>query len=63
MGMVAADGAMAAAAGPSAMAAGGGRGLAGALRRASVATFLVAMKTSLFLGCFKGYFKTTFSLM
>ena len=42
---------------------GGGRGLAGALRRAVTGTFLVAMETSLFLGCFKGCFKTTFSLM
>jgi len=41
---VAAGVAMAAAAGPSAMAGGEGRGLAGALRRAMVATFLVGMK-------------------
>ncbi|NBS56376.1 MAG: hypothetical protein EBS65_04805 [Betaproteobacteria bacterium] len=58
---VAAGVAMAVAAGPSAMAAG--RGLAGAFRRAIVATFLVAMETSLFFGCFKGCFKTPFSLM
>ena len=45
MGRVAAGVAMATAAGPSAMAAG--RGLAGALRRAMVATFLAGMKITL----------------